>query len=71
MIAASGINDVMRIYSTTQQDQVPFRLAFIGPEFEGELTAPFEQTYMRALFEHGYQRARAGYPWSASPPALG
>jgi hypothetical protein len=71
MIAASGVNDVLRIHSTTQQDQVAFRLAYIGPDFQGELTTPFDQAYMRALFDLGFQRGRAGYPWSLSPPSLG
>jgi hypothetical protein len=70
MIAASGVNDVLRIHNTTRQDQVDFRLAFIGPDFEGELTTPFDQTYMRALFDLGFGLGRAGYPWSLSPPSL-
>jgi hypothetical protein len=71
MIAASGVNDVFRIYNTTQRDDVGFNLAFIGPDFTGELTAPFDQSYMRALFAYGFERARVGYPWAKSPPNLG
>jgi len=25
---------------------------------------------MRALFDYGYQRARHGYDWAKSPPAM-
>ncbi|MGK7868862.1 patatin-like phospholipase family protein [Falsiroseomonas sp. E2-1-a20] len=70
MIAASGFNDVLRIYDTSRQDGVGFNLAFIGPDFEGELNSPFEQSYMRALFAYGFERGRAGYPWSGAPPSL-
>lgn len=71
MIAASGQNDLTRIYNTTQQDQVAFRLAFIGTDFDRQLTTPFEQAYMRALFANGLARAQAGFPWAPSPPGLG
>ena len=30
MISASGINDVIRMYNTTQHDGIPFNLAYIG-----------------------------------------
>ncbi len=68
MIAASGINDVIRMYNTTLHDGVDYRLAYIGPDFTEKLPAPFDQTYMRALFDYGYQRARRGYEWANRPP---
>ena len=36
----------------------PFRIA----------AGPFDQGYMRALFDYGYQQARNGYPWAKRPP---
>jgi len=68
MIFASGFNDVLRLYSNAQQDRIDFNLAFISPDFTAELKAPFDQTYMRALFEDGYRRGRAGYQWAKQPP---
>jgi hypothetical protein len=68
MISASGINDVMRMYNTTQHDGIPFNLAYIGPDFTEKLPAPFDQGYMRDLFDYGYQRARRGYDWAKEPP---
>ena len=68
MIAASGINDVIRMYNTTQRDGIGFNLAYIGSDFTKELPQPFDQAYMRALFDYGYQRARNGYPWANKPP---
>ena len=67
MIAASGLNDVLRMYSTTQRDGVGFNLAYIGSDFTQVLPEPFDQAYMRALFDYGYQRARQGYNWSKTP----
>jgi hypothetical protein len=68
MIAASGLNDVLRMYNTTQRDGIGFNLAYIGTDFTQKLPEPFDQGYMRALFDYGYQRARRGYDWSKTPP---
>jgi predicted acylesterase/phospholipase RssA len=68
MIAASGMNDVIRIYNTARQDGIAYNLAFIRPDFTETLPAPFDQHYMRALFDYGYQRSRHGYDWAHQPP---
>ena len=68
MIHYSGYNDILRIYNTTRQDGVDYNLAFIGPEFNFPHKEDFDTAYMRALFDHGYQRAVAGYPWRKAPP---
>ncbi len=68
MITASGYNDVLRIYNNTRNDGIDFRLAYIGADFNKELPEPFDQGFMRALFDYGYQRARKGYDWATRPP---
>jgi hypothetical protein len=70
MIHYSGYNDALRIYAQTQRDSVDYNLAYIGSDFTVEHKVPFDQVYMRALFDYGYQRARAGYRWSKAPPIL-
>ncbi len=70
MIHYSGYNDALRIYATSKRDGVDYNLAFIGPDFTVEHKEPFDQAYMRALFDYGYQRGRAGYPWRKAPPIL-
>lgn len=70
MIAASGINDVIRMYNATQRDGIDFNLAYIGSDFTEQLPAPFDQSYMRALFAYGYQRAHLGYDWAKQPPVM-
>lgn len=70
MISASGINDVLRIYNTTLRDNVEFNLAYIGRDFDRKLPEPFDQAYMRALFDYGYQKAIHGYDWAKKPPLL-
>jgi len=69
MIAASGYYDVVRMYYAAQRDGMGFNLAYIGTDFDLKPPEPFDQGYMRALFDYGYQRARRGYKWSKQPPA--
>lgn len=68
MIASSGYNDVVRIWNTTQRDGIDYNLAFIPRDFTGTYSEPFEQAYMRALFDFGFDRARRGYDWAKQPP---
>jgi predicted acylesterase/phospholipase RssA len=68
MIAGSGYNDVLRIYASAQKDRIDFNLAVIGTDFTQELPGPFDNAYMRALFDYGYQRGRRGYSWLKVPP---
>jgi hypothetical protein len=70
MIHYSGYNDALRIYATSQRDGVDYNLAYIGSDFTAEHKVPFDQAYMRALYDYGYQRARRRYPWSKTPPIL-
>jgi len=68
MIASSGYNDVARILTTTREDRVDFNLAAIGPDFPDEPKEPFEQAYMRRLYDHAFAQARVGYPWLKDIP---
>jgi predicted acylesterase/phospholipase RssA len=70
MTTGSGFNDVLRIYSNTQRDDVGFNLAYIDIDFTMKLPQPFDPGYMRALYDYGYQRGRAGYVWAHKPPFL-
>jgi predicted acylesterase/phospholipase RssA len=68
MITASRYYDTMRIWLTAERDGVDFRVAWIGPDFDVTYTAPFEPTYMRALFAYGQRRTREGNAWQRKPP---
>lgn len=72
MLAASGHNDVLRIYFVSQRDGVDYNLAYIGSDFVApEKKGEFDQAYMRALYDYGYQQAKAGREWHKAPPGLG
>lgn len=68
LIFSSGFNDVLRIYTRARQDGIEYQLAYIGPDFTKELPAPFDQAFMRALFDYGYAQGRQGGGWVDRPP---
>jgi len=68
MIASSGYNDVARILTTAREDRIDFNLAAIGPDFPDEAKEPFEQAFMRKLYDHAFAQARVGYPWLKDIP---
>ena len=68
MIGTSGINDMIRLYATTTRDHVGYHLAYIDDDFSQPYKGPFDQTYMRSLFQYGYDRASAGVEWKTKPP---
>ncbi len=70
MIAAAGYNDVIRIYAITQRDGIGYNLAYIGRDFNEVLPSAFDSTYMRALYDYAFQRARRGYDWAKKPPIV-
>lgn len=70
MIAASGFNDVMRMWLNAQRDDVDYNLAFIGADFDVPYTTPFNPAYMGPLFEYGRTRAARGYDWAKQPPLI-
>jgi hypothetical protein len=70
MLAASGQNDVLRTYFISQRDGVEYNLAYIGADFTLEKKGEFEQAYMQALFQYGYEQAKAGREWHKLPPTL-
>jgi hypothetical protein len=70
MLAVSGKNDVLRVYFIAQRDKVDYNLAFIGPDFNVQKKEEFEQPYMRALYDYGYQQAKNGRAWHKVPPGM-
>lgn len=62
MTAASGVNDLYRIYLTAQRDRVAFNLAYIDRDFRTPYAGPFDTRYMRALFAYGYEKGQGRLP---------
>jgi predicted acylesterase/phospholipase RssA len=70
LLASSGVNDMYRMYLTTQRDGVGYNLAFIGNDFNVPSAGMFDHNYMTALFEYGRAKGRAGVKWQKRPPGF-
>ncbi len=71
MIYMSGVNDLFRLYITTQLDEVDYNLAFIEDDFVAPPSnGDFDPVFMNALYEYGYKKGRNGYSWKKTPPYL-
>ena len=70
LIKNQGIGDLYRIYSVTRRDGIDFNLASIPPDFKATSDEPFDQKYMVALFERGYDLASHNYSWGKAPPGM-
>ena len=53
MTASSGVNDTYRMYLIAQRDGVAYNLTSIDDDFAVPYKGPFDQDYMRALFDYG------------------
>jgi predicted patatin/cPLA2 family phospholipase len=70
LIKNQGIGDLYRIYSVTRRDGVDFNLASIPADFTDKRDEPFDQKYMIALFERGYDLGSHDYSWQKTPPGM-
>ncbi len=68
LIQTQGIGDLYRIYIAANRDDIDFNLANIPKSFTMQLPSPFDQAYMQALFNLGYDMGRKGYSWQKVPP---
>jgi predicted acylesterase/phospholipase RssA len=70
LIKNQGIGDLYRIYSITKRDGIDFNLASIPSDFSETSDEPFDQKYMIALFDRGYNLASHNYSWVKAPPGM-
>jgi predicted acylesterase/phospholipase RssA len=70
LIKNQAIGDLYRIYSITKGEGIEFNLASIPADFNETSSEPFDQKYMNALFDRGYDLGRENYSWVKAPPGL-
>jgi len=68
LIQTQGIGNLYNMYLSALRDGIDYQLAFIPESFKEPHTEPFNNHYMRKLYEVGYQMAVTGYPWEKLPP---
>jgi len=70
MIKAGAVNDLYRIYTFAQRDNVAFHYIGIPEDYVSGSTEPFDQKEMNRLFEIGYREGLSGGDWQDQPPGL-
>jgi predicted patatin/cPLA2 family phospholipase len=70
LIKNQAIGDLYRIYSVTKDEGIEFNLASIPADFTQTSDEPFDQKYMIALFNRGYDLGHDNYSWVKAPPGL-
>jgi hypothetical protein len=68
LIQYETMGDLYRIYTITRRDGTDFNLAYIRDEFQAPHATDFDPTYMRKLYDYGFEKAAAGYDWMKEPP---
>ena len=70
LIKNQSIGDLYRIYSIAKLNGIEFNLASVPSDFDVQTDEPFDQKYMKALFDRAYEMGNHGYPWVKSLPGL-
>ena len=59
--------DIYRIYLETLRDGIEFNLAYVPDTFNEPSNEPFDNAYMKKLYQLGYDLAANGYEWKSAP----
>jgi hypothetical protein len=70
LIKSQANGDVAKLHALARRDDIRFNLAYIPRKFNVPSNEEFDETYMNALFEKGFELARNGYKWRRKPPSL-
>ena len=70
MIHTQGVGDLYRIYLTAQRDKVQFNMTHIPEDFQHLHPEEFDNSFMQALYERGYQLAISRRAWKQLPPGF-
>jgi hypothetical protein len=70
LIRTQGIGDLYSEYLGARVNGFEYNLAFIPGSFNADSKEIFDQEYMRALYQLGYDLAKKGYPWEKRPPGV-
>ena len=70
LIQSQGLSDLYTLYVIAQRDGIDYNVAYIPASFTDRLSAPFDQAYMRKLYEVGRAEMLNGSPWFSAPPGF-
>jgi hypothetical protein len=70
LIKTQGIGDLYRLYAISKRDGIDYNYIDIPTDFTVEAKSPFDNKFMSALYETGYEMGSGGVPWKRAPPGL-
>jgi len=59
---------IYETYEFARRNNLGFNLTYVGKDMPSSNSPGFETSYMRALYQYGYDKARAGDFWAKKPP---
>jgi len=68
-VKANTQNTLIATYEFARRNKWDFNLASIGAEYPTTTSMGFDKTYMRQLFQYGYEQGFQGSPWRKTLPA--
>jgi Patatin-like phospholipase len=70
LIKSDGIADLFRIYAISRRDGIRYNYTSIPVDFNLRSKEAFDEAYMNALFDAGYNAALKSDPWKHVPPGF-
>lgn len=67
LLSYQAMSDITRIYYLAQRDGFNFHLALIPETFKCDAAKPFQQQYLRTLYDYGERLGEQGPPWLETP----
>ena len=68
MLKVSGINDLYRLFLSTEHDDVDFYYVALPDDYIRTTDQEFDETEMNRQYRLGYQLGAEGIPWRRVPP---
>ena len=68
LISTQGLGDLYQLYLLAQRDGIDYNVAYIPQSFTGKPREPFDQMYMRSLYQVGRETMLKGTSWHKYPP---
>ena len=70
LIDTQAIGDLYRLYAIAKRDGIDYNVIDIPTTFTAEAKSPFDNAFMRSLYDTGYQMGVNGIPWKKAPPGF-
>ena len=68
LISTQGLGDLYQLYLLAHRDGIDYNVTYIPQSFSGKPREPFDQEYMKNLFQVGREAMLKGAPWHKYPP---